>query len=416
MATFSDNFDRADNSDLGPNWVEVSGDWSISSGRLSPGAAGGTIILRAAASMDTSDNFAQATIAATGSVSQGVWCRGNANITSGYLWRNNGSEWDLFSVVGGSFTVLGTYVAPAAVNDIAKVQAVGSTIKCFVNGVERVSVTNTDIPTGTNVGIRCESSASVLWDNFVSGDVSAGATLPTASSSETSQPITGEKSSSLGFSSENDDTQAVGGNKTGGFPISSSGDSSMPLSGEKSVTLSVTSESDTAGDISGNRSGTLSVSEENASSQAVTGGKTATLSPALESSTANSIRKEGSSVSQSILNTTKKLLSQNPDDPSFDEDVLVHINSVFADLAMLGLGPDEGFEIVDDTATWDEFIYGPKQNQVKSYMYLRLRLIFDPPTNPTVLNSMERQVEKYEWLLNVEREGREWQNPAMEIV
>lgn len=119
---------------------------------------------------------------------------------------------------------------------------------------------------------------------------------------------------------------------------------------------------------------------------------------------------------QSILNSTKKLLSQNPDDPSFDDDVLIHINSVFADLATLGLGPDEGFEIADETTTWDSFIEGPKQNRVKSYVYLRLRLIFDPPSNPTVLNSMERQIEKYEWLLNVEREGTEWQDPTMETV
>ena len=106
MTSFSDNFNRADSTDLGASWVEVSGDWSIVSNQLSPGAAGGTIILRCATAMSGNDHFAQITIAATGAVSQGVWCRGNSNISQGYLWRNNGTSWDMFSVVGGSCTVM----------------------------------------------------------------------------------------------------------------------------------------------------------------------------------------------------------------------------------------------------------------------------------------------------------------------
>ncbi|HET6286349.1 MAG TPA: hypothetical protein VFG15_06325 [Amycolatopsis sp.] len=173
MTTFTDDFNRADSSDLGAGWVEVSGDWSIVSGQLSPGAAGGTIILRAAAAMASSDNSAQITIAATTSASQGIWCRGNANITSGYLWRNSGTSWDLFAVVGGSFTMIGTYAAAAAPGDLAKVQAVGSTIKAFVNGVERVSVTDTGVTSGTSVGIRSESAGALRYDDFTGADVSA---------------------------------------------------------------------------------------------------------------------------------------------------------------------------------------------------------------------------------------------------
>ena len=176
MTSFSDDFDRADSTDLGAGWVEVSGDWSIVSNQLSPGAAGGTIILRCATAMSTSDNFAQITIAATAAVSQGIWVRGNANITSGYLWRNSGTTWDLFQVVGGSFTNIGTYAAAAAPGDVAKVQAVGTTIKGFVNGVERVSVTDSGVSSGTNVGVRSESSGSVKYDNFSAGDVSATVT------------------------------------------------------------------------------------------------------------------------------------------------------------------------------------------------------------------------------------------------
>jgi hypothetical protein len=183
MTTFSDDFNRANTSDLGAGWVEVSGDWSIVSNELSPGAAGGTIILRVAGGMATDDNSAQVTIAATVAASQGVWCRGSSNLSDGYLWRNDGTSWDLFSVVGGSFTSLGTYAAAAAPGDVAKVQAVGSTIKAFVNGVERVSLTNTHVTTGTNVGIRSESASGIRFDDFTAADVttsvtgSAGATL-----------------------------------------------------------------------------------------------------------------------------------------------------------------------------------------------------------------------------------------------
>ncbi|MFJ4808506.1 hypothetical protein [Streptomyces longwoodensis] len=176
MTAFTDNFNRANSTDLGAGWVEVSGDWSIISNQLSSGSAGGTIILRAAGAMATSDHYAQVTIAATAAVSHGVWCRGNANITSGYLWRNDGTSWNLFSVVGGSFTSIGSYAAPAVAGDVAKVQAVGSTIKGFVNGIERVSVVNTAVATGTSVGLRAESTASLRFDDFAAADVTSGTT------------------------------------------------------------------------------------------------------------------------------------------------------------------------------------------------------------------------------------------------
>lgn len=171
MTTFTDDFNRADSSSLGAGWVEVSGDWSIVSNQLSPGNTGGTIILRAAGAMATNDNYAQITIAATTAASQGVWCRGNANITSGYLFRNDGTTWVLFSVVGGSFTQIGSFSAAAVPGDVAKVQANGSTIKCFTNGVERISVTDTAVTTGTSVGVRSESTSSLRYDDFTGSDM-----------------------------------------------------------------------------------------------------------------------------------------------------------------------------------------------------------------------------------------------------
>jgi hypothetical protein len=125
MTTFTDDFNRADGSP-GANWVQVSGTWSIITNRLSSGSAGGTIVIRAATAMATNDNSAQVTIATTGAVSHGVWCRGNTTITQGYLWRNDGTSWNLFSVVGGSFVSVGSFAGAAVAGDVAKIQAVGS--------------------------------------------------------------------------------------------------------------------------------------------------------------------------------------------------------------------------------------------------------------------------------------------------
>ena len=175
MTTFSDDFNRA-NGSPGANWVAVSGTWSIISNQLSSGSAGGTIVLRAATAMATNDNYAQVTIATTSAVSHGVWCRGNSTLTQGYLWRNDGTSWNLFWVVGGSFTSIGSFAGAAANGDVAKVQAVGSTIKGFVNGVQRVSVTDTAVATGTSVGIRAESVSALRFDDFSAADVTSGTT------------------------------------------------------------------------------------------------------------------------------------------------------------------------------------------------------------------------------------------------
>ena len=176
MTTFTDDFNRSNSTNLGAGWVEVSGDWSIVSNQLSSGSAGGTIILRAAGGMATSDHYAQVTIATTTAASHGVWARGNSNISQGYLWRNDGTSWNLFSVVGGSFTSIGSFAGAAANGDVAKVQAVGSTIKGYVNGTQRVSVTDTAVTTGTSVGLRAESTSALRFDDFTAADVTTTVT------------------------------------------------------------------------------------------------------------------------------------------------------------------------------------------------------------------------------------------------
>jgi hypothetical protein len=280
VASFSDDFNRADSTNLGAGWVEVSGDWSIVSQQLSPGAAGGTIILRAAGAMDSNDNYAQVTIAATAAVSQGVWCRGNSNISQGYLWRNNGTSWDLFQVVGGSFTAIGTYTAAAAPGDVAKVQAVGSTIKGYVNGVQRVSVTDTGVTTGTSVGIRGESTNSLRYDDFSAADITAGAPLGIARITETAQPLTGSKSATLGTATEADSAQALVGTKTATLGVAGAVEFAQPLTGAKTATLTPAVEQDAAQALSGVKAGTLGTAGAVETAQPFATAVTATLTPA----------------------------------------------------------------------------------------------------------------------------------------
>lgn len=105
----------------------------------------------------------------------------------------------------------------------------------------------------------------------------------------------------------------------------------------------------------------------------------------------------------SILKTIKKLLGISDEETHFDTDIIMHINSVFSILHQLGVGPDKSFSIQDDTATWDDFIEDDNNfNDVRTYIYLKVRLLFDPPASSSVMSAMERQISELEWRLNVE--------------
>ena len=107
----------------------------------------------------------------------------------------------------------------------------------------------------------------------------------------------------------------------------------------------------------------------------------------------------------SILETIKKLLNVAPDYKAFDTDIITHINSVFLVLNDLGIGPSEPFEIVDESETWEQFDPDKKFSLVKSYIYLRVRLLFDPPATSFALDAMQKQIDEYAWRLNVRAEG-----------
>ena len=103
----------------------------------------------------------------------------------------------------------------------------------------------------------------------------------------------------------------------------------------------------------------------------------------------------------SILTSIKKLLGIADDYTEFDEDIMTHINSVFLNLTQLGVGPEEGFMIEDNTAEWEDFINNSVQLQaVKTYVYLKVKLLFDPPLSSSVTESINRMIAELEWRLN----------------
>lgn len=105
----------------------------------------------------------------------------------------------------------------------------------------------------------------------------------------------------------------------------------------------------------------------------------------------------------SILTSIKKLLGITEDYDHFDADIIMHINSVFMILNQLGVGPKEGFRIEDETSTWNDYLGDSiLLESVKTYIYLRVRLLFDSTTlSSTVIESMKQTISELEWRLNV---------------
>lgn len=105
----------------------------------------------------------------------------------------------------------------------------------------------------------------------------------------------------------------------------------------------------------------------------------------------------------SILDSIKKILGMPPDYDAFDTDLVIHINSVFGILAQLGVGPAGGFSISDNTTLWKSYLGDSKDlEMVKSYIALKVRLVFDPPTIGAVMDATKEQIREYEWRLNVQ--------------
>ena len=108
----------------------------------------------------------------------------------------------------------------------------------------------------------------------------------------------------------------------------------------------------------------------------------------------------------SILTSIKKLIGPTEDDTSFDVDIIIHINSAFFRLNQLGVGPSDGFFITDKTTTWEEFLASRKDLEaVKSYVYQKVRLLFDPPQSAFLVEALKESIKEFEWTINVQAEG-----------
>lgn len=104
----------------------------------------------------------------------------------------------------------------------------------------------------------------------------------------------------------------------------------------------------------------------------------------------------------SILLSIKKLLGVDALCEHFDQDIIIHINSAFSNLTQLGVGPSGGFFITSNVEKWSDFLpERPRIDFVKTYVYLKVRLVFDPPSTSSVIDIIERQIKELEWRINV---------------
>lgn len=111
----------------------------------------------------------------------------------------------------------------------------------------------------------------------------------------------------------------------------------------------------------------------------------------------------------SILNDIKKLLGISIDLEApyeyFDQDILIHINSCFGLLRQLGVGPTEPFSISDSSTTWGDFFESAYVVEMaRSWMYLKVKMIFDPPSNSIASEAYKAQIAEYEWRMSIDRD------------
>ena len=115
---------------------------------------------------------------------------------------------------------------------------------------------------------------------------------------------------------------------------------------------------------------------------------------------------------ESILNSIKKNLGIDSEYKAFDSDIIMCINAVFGTLHQLGVGPTEGFRIESEQEDWSEYLtYGKEIEEAKTYVYLRTRLLFDPPDRGGVLTSFQDQIRELEWriVVKVDELKAEWE-------
>ena len=107
-------------------------------------------------------------------------------------------------------------------------------------------------------------------------------------------------------------------------------------------------------------------------------------------------------VPTSILTSIKKLFGPGEDDTTFDIDIIIHINTALFNLNQIGVGPSDGFFITDKSQTWSDFIGTNRKDieAVKTYVYLKVKLVFDPPQSGVLVDAIKQQISELEWRLN----------------
>jgi hypothetical protein len=119
----------------------------------------------------------------------------------------------------------------------------------------------------------------------------------------------------------------------------------------------------------------------------------------------------------SILTSVKKNLGIDASYTVFDLDIITLINSAFSTLNQIGIGPENGYTIEDATAMWTSFIgTNALLNSVKTYVHLKVRIVFDPPSTSYLVDAYRKQIEEFEWRLNTVREGTDWESPEPVLV
>lgn len=106
---------------------------------------------------------------------------------------------------------------------------------------------------------------------------------------------------------------------------------------------------------------------------------------------------------ESILTSIKKMLGISEEYTHFDEDLIMHINSALAVLCQLGVGPSEGFFITNKSAVWSDFVPDLSKLQfIKTYVYQKVKLLFDPPQSSAAIQALNESIKEFEWRINVQ--------------
>lgn len=109
-------------------------------------------------------------------------------------------------------------------------------------------------------------------------------------------------------------------------------------------------------------------------------------------------------INDSILETVRKLIGGEENGEAFDQDLIIHINSVFEILYQLGVGTDTPFYITDETSKWSDFIDGARFRSCVSYVVLRVKILFDTPNSSFVTSAIKDEMRELEWRLTVQHD------------